>query len=131
MREEFGTRWLSTDYRLGDVMIFNTRNVHATLDNRSEGFRLTIDVRFQPANDPVDPRFEGPNPVAHGARGTNIFKHSKQVTDGVRRHLGRQLGPAAVQPASAKSARVFAALTVKISLAVPSSRPYCRHPVRA
>ena len=102
VREEFGTRWLSTDYRLGDVMIFSTRNVHATLDNRSEGFRLSIDVRFQPANDPVDPRFEGPNPIAHGARGTNIFKHAKQVTNGVLRHFGPRRGLVGVQPASAK-----------------------------
>ncbi len=86
VRAEFGTRWLSTDYRLGDVMIFDTRNVHTTLDNRSEGFRLSIDVRFQPAGDRVDPRFEGPYPIAHTARGTTIFDHAHQVADGVRRY---------------------------------------------
>ena len=89
VREEFGTRWLSTDYRLGDVIIFSTRGLHATLDNRSKGFRTSIDVRFQPARDVTDPRFEGPYPIAHGARDTNLVDHAKQVMDGVRRYLGR------------------------------------------
>ena len=40
VREEFGTRWLSTDYQLGDVIIFSTRGLHATLDNRSKGLRM-------------------------------------------------------------------------------------------
>jgi hypothetical protein len=89
VREEFGTRWLSTDYRLGDVIIFNTRGLHATLDNRSKGFRMSIDVRFQPAHDVTDPRFEGSHPIPHGAPEMNIFDHAKKVTSGVRRYLGR------------------------------------------
>ncbi len=85
--EEFGTRWLSTDYRLGDVIIFSTRGLHATLDNRSKGFRVSIDVRFQPAGDVTDPRFEGPYAVAHSGCDANIFGHAKQVRDGMRRYL--------------------------------------------
>ena len=87
VREEFGTRWLSTAYRLGDVIIFSTRGLHATLDNRSKGFRISIDVRFQPASDMTDPRFEGSHPIADGACDTNIFDHAIQVRDGVRRSL--------------------------------------------
>ena len=105
VREEFGTRWLSTDYRLGDVIIFSTRGLHATLDNRSKGFRISIDVRFQPARDMTDPRFEGPYPIAHGARDTNIFDHAKQIRDGLRRSLARRRprpGLPGVRPASAK-----------------------------
>ena len=90
VREEFGTRWLSTDYRLGDVIIFSTRGLHATLDNRSKGFRMSIDVRFQPARDVTDPRYAGAYPIADGARGVNIFDHAKPVTDAVRRYLGRR-----------------------------------------
>jgi Phytanoyl-CoA dioxygenase (PhyH) len=86
---EFGTRWLSSDYRLGDVLIFNTRTLHATLDNSSNGFRLSIDVRFQPAGDVTDPRFVGPNPIGHSQSDTNIFGHLKQATAGVRRYLDR------------------------------------------
>jgi hypothetical protein len=78
--EEFGTRWLSTDYRLGDVIIFSTRALHATLDNRSEGIRTSIDARFQPARDVTDPRFVGSHPIAHSARDTNIFQHANQLT---------------------------------------------------
>lgn len=90
VRDEFGTRWLSTDYRLGDVIIFDPRNVHTTLDNQSEGYRISIDLRFQPVNDPIDPRFAGPNPVAHSGRGVTIFDHAKRLYLGVRRHVHRQ-----------------------------------------
>ena len=88
VREEFGTRWLSTDYRMGDVIIFSTRGLHATLDNRSQGFRISMDVRFQPARDVTDPRFEGSHPVAHAERNRNIFDHGRQVIDGMSRCLG-------------------------------------------
>jgi hypothetical protein len=101
VREEEGTRWLSTDYRLGDVIIFSTRGLHATLDNRSKGFRASIDVRFQPARDVTDPRFEGPHPIVHGARDANIFDHAIRVRDGLRRYLGRRR-PRRGRPASAK-----------------------------
>ncbi|WP_029113319.1 phytanoyl-CoA dioxygenase family protein [Mycobacterium sp. URHB0044] len=80
VRDEFGTRWLSADYRLGDVIIFSTRAVHATLDNRSQGFRTSIDARFQPANDVTDPRFVGPHPTVHSARDINIFQHAHRLT---------------------------------------------------
>jgi len=90
VRDEFGTRWLSTDFRLGDVIIFDPRNVHTTLDNRSEGYRISIDLRFQPVNDPIDPRFAGPNPVAHSGRGVTIFDQAKRLYLGVRRHVHQQ-----------------------------------------
>ena len=90
VRDEFGTRWLSADYRMGDVIIFNTRGLHATLDNRSKGFRISIDVRFQPAGDMTDPRFEGPHPIVHGGRDTNIFDQATQMRDAVRRYLSRR-----------------------------------------
>ena len=92
--KEFGARWLSTDYRLGDVMIFDTRNLHATLDNQTAGFRVSIDVRFQPAQDAVDPRFAGPDPVAHAAARASIFEHAKWAATGMQRHLSRHRPPA-------------------------------------
>jgi hypothetical protein len=111
VRKEFGTRWLSTDYRLGDVIIFDPRNVHSTLDNRSKGFRISIDLRFQPANDPVDPRFAGPNPIAHSARGATIFDHAKQVFRGVRRQLPRHETVVAKEPAEANPQKLNSSAT--------------------
>ena len=105
VQREFGTRWLSTDYRLGDVIIFSTRCLHATLDNRSKGFRTSIDVRFQPAGDVTDPRFEGLHPIAHGTRDANIFDQAIQVRDGLRRYLDRRhprRGLPGLRPTSAK-----------------------------
>jgi hypothetical protein len=85
VREQFGTRWLSTDYRMGDVVIFSTRGLHATLDNRSRGFRLSIDVRFQPEAEVTDPRFAGANPVAHRERERCVFDHVEELKQAARR----------------------------------------------
>ena len=49
--------WLETDYRCGDVLIFPCFTVHralrATLTNR---IRLSLDVRYQPDNEPIEAR---------------------------------------------------------------------------
>lgn len=90
---QFGSRWLSADYRLGDVVIFSTRGLHATLDNRSKGFRLSIDVRYQPVAEKADPRFNGPKPAAHSAVGANVFSHAQQVTAKVRQLVDKRRRP--------------------------------------
>ena len=47
--EEAGKlRWLSTDYRCGDVLLFGSLTVHRSLPNMSAGqFRLSVDYRYQ------------------------------------------------------------------------------------
>lgn len=62
-------RWLTAEYELGDVLIFNMYIVHAALDNRSTRFRLSSDSRYQLASEPVDERWVGANPVGHGRAG--------------------------------------------------------------
>ncbi|MDX2024108.1 MAG: phytanoyl-CoA dioxygenase family protein [Deltaproteobacteria bacterium] len=62
-------RWLTAPYQLGDVLIFNMYLVHAALDNRSTHFRLSSDSRYQLADEPVDERWVGANPVGHGPAG--------------------------------------------------------------
>jgi len=71
LRRRLGGRWLSADFRAGDVLVFGPDLVHASLDNRSpEGrCRLSSDTRYQLATDPLDERYNGPgsnNP--HGGR---------------------------------------------------------------
>ena len=39
--------------------------LHGALDNNSPVKRLT-DIRYQPANEPIDDRWNGANPEAHG-----------------------------------------------------------------
>ena len=65
---ERGLRWLTTDYRAGDLLTFPMYTAHGGLDNGSDRFRLSSDSRYQPASEPADPRWVGPNPSAHGAR---------------------------------------------------------------
>lgn len=43
--------------------------VHASLDNHSDRYRLSSDSRYQLAGEPVDERWIGPNPIARGPAG--------------------------------------------------------------
>lgn len=74
LREELGGRWLtSPEYRMGDVLLFGMRTVHASIDNQTRFLRLSTDSRYQHAADPIDERWiTGPNgepPLAHGIAG--------------------------------------------------------------
>lgn len=59
-------RWLTGEYRAGDVLIFSIFTVHASLDNQSDRIRLTSDSRYQLASEPADERWIGENPSGHG-----------------------------------------------------------------
>jgi len=69
VRERLGGRWLTTDFRAGDVLVFCMYMMHASLDNHTIGFRLSTDSRYQLASEPVDERWVGKNPPAHGPEG--------------------------------------------------------------
>ena len=60
-----GGRWLSNDYRAGDVLVFSAFTVHASLDNQLEDHRFSCDVRFQLKSDPVDHRYVGKSPLGN------------------------------------------------------------------
>ena len=66
LRDELGGRWLTADYRAGDVLVFSMATIHASLDNGSNQVRLSSDTRYQLASEPIDERWIGDNPVAHG-----------------------------------------------------------------
>jgi Phytanoyl-CoA dioxygenase (PhyH) len=45
-------RWYSTDYRIGDVLIFHSLTVHGALSNRTaDRLRISADFRYQRAGD--------------------------------------------------------------------------------
>lgn len=71
VQRSLGGRWLtSPHYRAGDVVLFSVFTVHAGLDNQTpDRIRLSSDTRYQPANEPADQRWIGPNPPAHGPQG--------------------------------------------------------------
>lgn len=62
--DERGCRLLTADFEAGDVLVFDMFTMHGSLDNHSPAgrVRLSCDVRYQPAADPLDPRYFGPDP---------------------------------------------------------------------
>lgn len=64
-----GKRWVTQDYKMGDVVIFSIYTVHGGTDNHSNKVRLSTDTRYQRADQPVDERWMGEKPVAHGPEG--------------------------------------------------------------
>ncbi len=62
---QFGRRWLTAEFAPGDVLLFSPYLMHASLDNRSLRFRISADVRYQRADEPIDPRWIGEHPIGH------------------------------------------------------------------
>ena len=65
-RADWNTRWLTADFRMGDVLIFTMRTAHAGTDNEIDPLRLSTDTRYQPADQPIDERWIGEAPIGHG-----------------------------------------------------------------
>ena len=61
---ERGCRLLTADFEASDLLVFDMRTLHGSLDNHSPRgrVRLSCDVRYQPAADPLDHRYFGPDP---------------------------------------------------------------------
>lgn len=66
LQQRLGGRWLSADFRMGDVLTFTMGTVHASLNNLSHRIRLSSDARYQRASKPADERWVGDNPIGHG-----------------------------------------------------------------
>jgi ectoine hydroxylase-related dioxygenase (phytanoyl-CoA dioxygenase family) len=68
LARERGARLLTAEFRAGDAVIFPMFTLHGSLDNRSPigRVRLSSDARYQLASEPVDERWVGENPIAHG-----------------------------------------------------------------
>lgn len=64
---DYGLGWHTGDVRAGDVVVFGMGVLHASTTNTTDRWRISCDVRFQPAADPVDPRWVGPEPTGHDA----------------------------------------------------------------
>lgn len=66
--EKFGGEWLTASFRMGDAVIFGMHTMHASTTNLTDRFRLSCDVRFQPASQPADDRWVegGSEHTVHG-----------------------------------------------------------------
>jgi len=70
VRDRFGGRWVTAEFSAGDFVTFSMFTVHASLDNQSGNrLRISSDTRYQRVSDPIDERWIGANPPAHGAVG--------------------------------------------------------------
>lgn len=77
------TRLLTTHFHLGDLVLFDMKLLHGTLDNHSPvgRVRLSCDVRYQPAADPMDERYFGPNPTGTTGIGYAELNGAKPLTE--------------------------------------------------
>jgi hypothetical protein len=60
LRKHLGGRWLTTEFRAGDLLTFGMSFVHASLDNQTNEYRMSTDTRYQLAAKPIDERWIGP-----------------------------------------------------------------------
>ncbi|MEM0912407.1 MAG: phytanoyl-CoA dioxygenase family protein [Pseudomonadota bacterium] len=73
VQKEFGLRWLTADFNVGDVVMFSTYALHCALDNLTDEVRISTDNRYQLASDPIDPRWVGEEPIG------NLFKKNNHI----------------------------------------------------
>ena len=72
-----GARWVTTNYDLGDVVVFPMLTFHGTLtsSNASGRLRLSADCRFQPESRLMDPRYS-PTRLVDPASQARLAKRS-------------------------------------------------------
>jgi hypothetical protein len=78
--DKFGGRWLTTTFNPGDILIFGLFTMHASTTNLTNKFRISCDIRFQPAGEKMDERWAGKNPAGHYAWGKDQNKE-RPITD--------------------------------------------------
>lgn len=77
--EKFGGQWATTEYRAGDVILFGMHTMHASTTNLTNRFRLSCDVRFQPASEPADKRWIGDVGTGHTALGKMTLRSIEEA----------------------------------------------------
>ncbi|MGH1491264.1 MAG: phytanoyl-CoA dioxygenase family protein [Acidimicrobiales bacterium] len=68
IQRQYGTRWVTTHYQPGDVLMFSMKMMHGALENCSpeQRCRLSTDSRYLVAGEIADPRWNGENLNPHG-----------------------------------------------------------------
>jgi ectoine hydroxylase-related dioxygenase (phytanoyl-CoA dioxygenase family) len=67
-REKFGGRWLTAEFKPGDLLTFGMKLVHASPDNQSDRIRLSTDTRYQLGTQEIDPRWVGADTEEYAAK---------------------------------------------------------------
>ena len=78
-----GSRLLTTNFAPGDVILFGMTTMHGSFDNCSTigRTRLSVDVRWQPASEPIDERYFGPDPAGTTGAGYGELNGAKPLTE--------------------------------------------------
>lgn len=77
--EKFGGQWATTEFYAGDIILFGMHTMHASTTNLTNRFRLSCDVRFQPASEPADKRWIGDNATGHTVHGNQPLRAMSEV----------------------------------------------------
>lgn len=78
-----GSRLLTANFEPGDVILFGMTTMHGSFDNCSpiNRTRLSVDVRWQPASEPIDDRYFGKNPAGTTGIGYAELNGAKPLTE--------------------------------------------------
>ncbi len=79
---ERGARLLTTDFRAGDVIVFEQTLLHGSFDSdtSTNKVRMSCDVRWQPASAELDDRYFGENPKGITGGGYGELNGAKPLT---------------------------------------------------
>ena len=77
VRRNYGSTWLTADFRPGDVLCFTMDTLHGAFDNQTDPgrCRLSSDTRYQRADEPCDDRWNGLDHLGQveGHGGSRVF----------------------------------------------------------
>jgi hypothetical protein len=62
-----GGEWKTADFGPGDIVTFGMQTIHMSTSNTTDRVRISADIRWQNAADPIDPRYVGEF-IAHKAK---------------------------------------------------------------
>lgn len=81
--QQHDRRLLSSSFCAGDILLFDHFTAHAAFDNHDPAGRVRIscDTRWQPAAEPMDERFRGPDPSAHDGLGYACLSAARPLTE--------------------------------------------------
>ena len=77
--EKFGGYWATTNFKMGDILLFGMYTMHASTTNLTTRFRLSADVRYQPATAPVDERWYGEEMTGHTVFGQKPLRSMEEA----------------------------------------------------
>ncbi|PCJ52292.1 MAG: phytanoyl-CoA dioxygenase [Planctomycetota bacterium] len=73
--KKFGGHWVTSNFRMGDIVIFGMYQFHGSLVNTTRELRLSCDTRYQRQSEEKDDRFIGVYPKQHSSN------HSVKMED--------------------------------------------------